>query len=135
MRDDKGKYTKLPLLVLGGGLTGLGLALLMQWWMNAHNYPLLISGKPIFSLPANIPITFELTILFAALCTFVGMLVFNSLPQYHHPLFQSERFRRATQDRFFITIEASDPKFEEARVRSFLEQLGSVQVERIEEDE
>ena len=129
------KYTRLPLFVLGGGLTGLGLALLMQWWMNAVDYPLLISGKPLFSLPANIPVIFELTVLFSALCTFLGMLAFNGLPQYHHPLFRSERFRRVTQDRFFISIEASDPKFDETRVKSFLESLGSIQVERVPEEE
>lgn len=128
------KYTKLPMLVLGGGLTGLGLALLMQWWMNAVDYPLMISGKPLFSLPANIPVIFELTVLFSALTTFIGMLALNALPQYHHPLFRSERFRRATQDRFFISIEGADPKFDEARVTSFLQGLGSLQVERIEEE-
>jgi hypothetical protein len=129
------KYTKLPLVVLGGALAGLGLALLMQWWMNAVDYPLIISGKPFFSLPANIPVIFELTVLFGALCAFVGMLAMNGLPRHHHPLFRSESFRRATQDRFFITIEAGDPQFDEARVTSFLQGLGSLQVERIEEEE
>ena len=128
------KQTKLPLFVLGGGLTGGSLALLMQWWMNAINYKYLISGKPYFSVPANIPILFELTVLFSALGAFGGMLAFNALPQYHHPLFRSERFRRATQDRFFISIEASDPKFEPGRVRDFLECLGSIHVELVEED-
>ncbi len=128
------RHTKLPLFVLGGGLTGMGLSLLMQWWMNAVDYPLIISGKPLFSLPANIPVMFELTVLFSALGSFVGMLAFNLLPQWAHPLFRSERFRRATQDRFFISVEARDPKFEEARVRDFLECLGSVHVERVEEE-
>ena len=129
------RNTRLPLLVLGGGLTGLGLALLMQWWMNAIDYPLIISGKPFFSLPANIPVMFELTILFSALSAFIGMLAMNALPRHHHPLFASERFRRATQDRFFISIEAKDPKYDEVRVRGFLEALGSVQVERIVDEE
>ncbi|MDM7914351.1 MAG: DUF3341 domain-containing protein [Candidatus Eisenbacteria bacterium] len=112
----------------------MGLSLLMQWWMNAVDYPLNISGKPLFSLPANIPVMFELTVLFSALGSFLGMLAFNFLPEYAHPLFRSERFRRATQDRFFISVEARDPKYDEARVRDFLECLGSVQVERIEEE-
>jgi len=129
------RYTRLPLFVLAGGTTGMGLALLMQWWMNAVDYRLNISGKPYFSLPANIPIIFELTVLFSALGCFLGLLAFNLLPEYSHPLFQSERFRRATQDRFFISIEARDPKFDEARVRDFLECLGSINVERIEEEE
>jgi hypothetical protein len=128
------RNTRLPLFVLGGGLTGMGLALLMQWWMNAVNYPLIISGKPFFSLPANIPVMFELTILFSAVGCFLGMLACNGLPQHHHPLFGSERFRRATQDRFFISIECRDPMYDEARVQNFLECLGSLQVERIEEE-
>ena len=128
------RQTKLPLFVLGGGLTGGGLALLMQWWMNAVNYKYLISGKPLFSIPANIPILFELTVLFSALGAFGGMLAFNALPRYHHPLFNSERFRRATQDRFFISIEARDPKFDAAKVKDFLECLGSTYVELVAED-
>lgn len=127
------KNSRLPLVVLGGGITGGSLALLMQWWMNAHDYPYMISGKPIFSLPANIPVFFELTVLFSAAGAFLGMLAMNALPQYHHPLFRSERFRRATQDRFFISIEAGDPKFEAGRVRGFLERLGSTHVESVEE--
>jgi hypothetical protein len=127
------KMTRLPLFVLGGGLTGAALALLMQWWMNAVDYKYLISGKPYFGLPATIPIMFEITVLFSSLGAFVGMLAFNALPQYSHPLFKSERFRRATQDRFFISIEARDPKFDPAKVQDFLECLGSTQVERIED--
>jgi hypothetical protein len=129
------RNTRLPLVVLGGGLTGMGLALLMQWWMNAVDYKLIVSGKPFFSVPANIPVTFELTILFSALSVFVGMLAMNALPRHHHPLFTSERFRRATQDRFFISIESKDPRYDETRVRGFLEALGSVQVERIVDEE
>jgi len=75
---------------------------------------------------------FELTVLFAALTAFIGMLAMNALPSHHHPLFRSERFRRATQDRLFITIESRDPNYEETRVRAFLEALGSVHVERVE---
>ena len=129
------RQTRLPLFVLGGGLTGAALSLLMQWWMNAVNYKYVISGKPLFSLPANIPIAFELTILFSALGSFLGMLAFNLLPEYHHQLFSSDRFRRATQDRFFISIEARDPKFDTARVRDFLECLGSTHVETLEDSE
>jgi len=128
------RNTRLPLFVLGGGLTGMGLAILMQWWMNAIDYPIIISGKPLFSLPANIPVMFELTVLFSALGSFVGMLAFNLLPEYSHPLFRSEAFRRATQDRFFISVEARDPQFDEARVRRLLEELGSAHIERIEEE-
>jgi hypothetical protein len=96
------------------------------------DYPLIISGKPLFSLPANIPVTFESTILLSAICAFLGMLAFNRLPQYWHPVFSSERFRRATSDRFFISIEAADPKFSAEDTRRFLESVGSDHVESLE---
>ena len=94
--------TILPWLVLGAGITGGVVALLMQWWTNAVDYPLNISGKPLFSLPANIPVTFELIILFSALTAFFGVLVLNGLPRFNNPLLEKERFLRATTDRFFI---------------------------------
>ena len=127
------KHSRLPLVVLGSGVTGACLSLLMQWWMNAHDYPYLISGKPLFSLPSSIPVFFELTVLFAAIGAFVGMLAMNALPEHHHPLLRNENFRRATQDRLFISIEAADPKFEAGPVQEFLECLGSTRVERVEE--
>jgi len=77
--------TNLPFLVLGGGLTGLGLATLMQWWMNAVDYKFVISGKPLFGLPANIPVMFELTVLFSAFAAFFGMWILNGLPKLYHP--------------------------------------------------
>jgi hypothetical protein len=125
--------TRLPFLVLGGGLTGLGLATLMQWWMNAVDYPFQISGKPLFGLPANIPIMFELTVLFSAFATFFGMWGLNGMPKLYHPLFTSRRFRRATQDRFFIVIEARDPQFDAERTRAFLASLGGSVVEAVDE--
>ena len=125
--------TVLPWFVLGGGTTGAVGGLLLQWWTNAVNYPFLISGKPYFSLPANIPITFELTILFGAVGAFVGMLVLNGLPRFHHPLFRSARFRRTTSDGFFISVEASDPLFHPIRTRAFLESLGGRNIETVED--
>ena len=129
------KDTKLPLLVFGAGFTGAMAGLLMQYWMNAVDYPIVISGKPLFSLPANIPVIFELTILFSALTAFGGMIAMNKLPRHSHPLFSSERFRRVTDDRFFVVIEAEDPKFDEASTRSFLESLGGLGIERVEEED
>ncbi len=125
--------TRLPLLILGGGLTGLCAALLMQWWMNAVDYPLVISGKPLFGLPANIPVTFELTILLSALATFFGMWGLNGMPRLYHPVFKSRRFRRATSDRFFIVIETADTLFDRHETRAFLESLGGTAVEELEE--
>ena len=124
--------TKLPWLVLGGGVAGAAGGVLLQWWTNAFDYPFLISGKPYWSLPANIPVAFELTILLASVAAFVGMLAFNGLPRFSHPLLRNERFRRATQDRFFISIEASDPKFDPEETEAFLRSLGGAFVERVE---
>ncbi|MDY7092926.1 MAG: DUF3341 domain-containing protein [Acidobacteriota bacterium] len=125
--------TRLPLLILAGGLTGLTVALLMQWWMNAVDYPFLISGKPLFGLPANIPVTFELTVLFSALTAFFGLWGRTGMPRLYHPVFKSERFRRVTADRFFIVLEASDSRFDLQRTQEFAESLGGVHVERLEE--
>ena len=127
------KMSKLPWVVAGGGLAGALGGLLMQWWMNAHDYPFLISGKPLFGLPAAVPVTFELTVLLSALTTFFGMWGLNLLPQHHHPLFNSERFRRATSDRFFISIEARDPLFRGEGTREFLAGLGADAVEPVED--
>ncbi|MEZ4386025.1 MAG: DUF3341 domain-containing protein [Candidatus Krumholzibacteriia bacterium] len=123
--------TRLPLIVLGGGLTGMTLALLMIWWMNAVDYPFIISGKPLFGWPAAVPVTFELTVLFSAFATFFGMWGLNGMPRLSHPLFSNERFRRATSDRFFIVIEKTDPKFDLARTKTFLEGLGGLAVDEV----
>ncbi len=123
--------TILPYGVLLAGLAGGGGAMLLQWWTNAFDYPLIISGKPFFSVPANIPVAFELTILLAAVTAFVGMLALNGLPQPYHPLFTSRRFRRATTDAFFITVEATDPQFDPTRTRELLASLGGSEPEEV----
>jgi len=125
--------TILPWLVLVGGLTGTATAIWMQWYCNAYDYKFLISGKPVWSFPANIPIIFELTVLFSALTTVFGMLGLNKLPQLYNPLFKSERFRRATSDRFFVVIDASDPKFNEEQTTQLLLSAGATAVERVED--
>jgi hypothetical protein len=104
--------TRLPYVVLAAAIIGTTSGLLMQWWMNAIDYPLIISGKPFNSLPADIPVTFELTVLLASVTAFIGMLVANALPRFHHPLFASARFRRVTTDAFYLVIEAGDPRFD-----------------------
>ncbi len=125
--------TILPWLVLGGGLTGLSGGLLLQWFCNAYDYPYLVSGKPLFSLPANIPIIFECTVLLSALTAVFGMLALNRLPTLYNPIFKSERFRRVTNDKFFIWIDASDAKFGEAGAGDFLKSAGAEAVETIED--
>lgn len=123
--------TILPWLVFGAGITGAIVAIAMQWWMNAVNYPMNISGKPLFSLPANIPVAFELIILFSALTAFVGVLMLNCLPRFNNPLLETERFRRATSDRFFVVIDADDPEFNLTRLRSLLQSAGATAVEEV----
>ena len=123
----------LPWLVLGGGLAGLVGGLLLQWYTMAHDYKYFISGKPLFSLPAFVPVIFECTILVASFTAVFGMLLLNKLPLLYNPLFKSERFRRATNDRFFVVIDATDPKFDEAKTEQFLRSLNPVAVERFED--
>lgn len=125
------RMTILPWIVLGGGITGLFGGLAMAYWMNGIDYPWIISGKPLFSLPAFFPIMFELTILLAAFGAFFGMWALNKLPEFHHPVFTSERFKRATNDRFFIHIAANDPVFEKEKTRALLEKAKAVAVEDI----
>ena len=112
--------TLLPWIVLGMGLTGMTVGLLLQWWTNAYQYVFMISGKPDWSLPANIPVTFELIILFSAYTAFFAMLGLNKLPHLSNPLHKLEKFGRITSDRFAICVQAADPNFDAARVRSIL---------------
>lgn len=127
------RKTFLPWISMVCGMTGTTVGLLMQWWMNAYDYPYLISGKPYFSLPANIPVIFELTVLFGALSTVVGMLALNGLPRLYHPLITNERFLKVTDDKFFVVIEAVDPKFDRNSTKEFLSSLGSSAVEEVED--
>ena len=127
------RATILPWLVLGGGITGGTCGLLLQWWCNAIDYPFLVSGKPFFSLPANIPIIFECTVLFSALTAVFGMLGLNRLPLLYNPIFKSARFKRVTNDKFFIWVDASDARFDEQTTTQFLSSLGASAVERIED--
>ncbi len=119
------RRTGLPWLVLAGGIGGATVALLLQWWTNAVDYPHIISGKPLFSLPANIPIVFELIILLSALAAFGGGLALSGLPEWFHPLTGSAKFRRVTTDAFFLTVEAADPKFDETATAELLRSLGA----------
>lgn len=122
----------LPWIVLGLGLTGLTLGFGLQWWVHAVAYPLVISGKPYFSWPAFIPVTFEVAVLCAALGAVFGMFALNRLPMHHHPLFRSRIFERVTDDAFFISIESWDPKFDAAAAEALLQSAGARRVELLE---
>ncbi len=122
----------LPWMVLGGGLAGVGLALAGMLYINVVEYPIVVGGKPHGALEPLLPITFEVCVLFAALTAVVGMFFLNGLPRLHHPLFGLEDFARTTDDAFFLTIDASDPRFELEETIGFLEALGGKPVMRVE---
>ena len=126
------RRSRLPWIVLGMGLTGAALGFILQVWVHGVAYPLVISGKPYFSWPAFVPVTFEVAVLFAALGAVVGMLGLNRLPMHHHPLFQSKVFERVTDDAFFISIESWDPRFDATATGTLLESLGARNVELLE---
>lgn len=116
-----------------GGVSGYTCGMLMIWFMNALDYPILIGGKPMFSPFSAFPPSYELTILFGSFGSLLGMLFLNRLPRLHHPLLKNRRFALATHDRFFVVIETSDPKYSEAETRKLFESLGSRHIEVVEE--
>ncbi len=125
-------HSKVPLLVLGGGIAGCLGGIGLQYWVSAIAYPLNIGGKPYWSWPAFIPVTFETTILLAAFAAVLGMLALNGLPQPYHPVFNVPRFALASRDRYFLCIEAVDPQFDRAATRAFLLGLAATEVTEVE---
>jgi len=121
-------------LILCCGITGICLAQLMMWWMNAVDYPTWVSGKEPYSWPSTIPITFECMVLLSAFGAVFGMFGINRLPRLHHPIFAHSTFHRASDDRFFLSIEASDPRFDSKQSVEFLKSIGGQHVELVVED-
>lgn len=127
--------TVLPWIVLVCGLSGTATGLVMQIWMNAYDYPYIISGKPYISLPAFIPVVFELTVLFASFGAFFGMWALNGLPRFSNPVFTDPRFDRATDDRFFLYIDSKDDRFDREGVRKLFSDTGSDYIQAVVDDD
>jgi hypothetical protein len=123
----------VPWIVFAAGMTGALSGITLQWWSSSIEYPIIIAAKPLFSYQANVPVTFEMGILFSAFGAVLGMLGLNKLPQYYHSLFKVERFARVTDDKFFIAIEVGDPKYDAAKVQAFLSETGATHVEEVED--
>ncbi|MEW5702329.1 MAG: DUF3341 domain-containing protein [Candidatus Zixiibacteriota bacterium] len=129
--DDAMGLRRSPLgwVVGGAAMLGVGSAILLQWWTSTVDYRFLISGKPYFSFQAYVPVTFGFGVLFAALAAGLGMLHFNRLPRLHHAVFSSERFRKVSDDGFFVSIEVGDRLFDADRTADFLRSIGATHVE------
>ena len=124
---------KVPKFVLAGGIAGALGGFGLEWWTQVIAYPLNIGGRPYFSWVSFIPPAFETTILFAAFSAAISMIALNGLPQPYHPVFNAPRFRLASQNRFFLAIEASDPRFDMEQTRAFLIGLNPSEVVVLEE--
>jgi len=129
------KRSWVSAFVLVFGLGGASAGMLMQWWVATHAYPLVISGKPLFSWPAFVPISFECGVLGGALGAIGGFLLLAGLPRHHHGLFASEKFERTTDDAFFISVEASDPNFDADETARFMTEIGARRVEVVPHSE
>ncbi len=124
--------TRLPWVIFGAGLLGAGGMFALQTWINLAAYPMNIGGRPLFSWPAFIPATFEGMVLLSAFAAVFGLIAACGLPRPYHPVFNAPNFERASVDRFFLCIEAADPKFELKRTRQFLESLEPLAVSTVD---
>ena len=121
----------VPLITLTGGILGGLSGFGLQYWINVIAYPLNIGGKPYDSWPAFIVPTFEMTILFAGLVGMFGMFALNGLPQPYHPVFNVDRFSKVTRNRFFLCVEATDPKFDMTGTQQFMERLKPLSISEV----
>ncbi len=127
------KNSKVGWFSFLGGVTGYTCGMLMIWWMNAYDFPIVVGGKPMFSPFGAFPPSYELTILFGSFGAVLGMLFLNRLPRLHHPLFKNKRFALATHDRYFLVIETTDTKFSATETRQFMESLHPARIEEVKD--
>ncbi|MEW6305357.1 MAG: DUF3341 domain-containing protein [Verrucomicrobiota bacterium] len=127
------KNSKVGYIAFGGGITGFFSGMLMIWWMNSFDYPIVIGGKPMFSPFGAFPPSYELTILLGAFGSLFGMLFLNRLPKWYHPLLKHPRFKGASHDKYYIVIECTDPRYTEKETRALLEKTGSKHIEMVED--
>ena len=125
------KRTQVPFVVLAGGVAGACCGLIMQYWSMAHDYPFNVGGRPGNSWPVFVPIAFEVMVLVASLSALFGLLFLNGLPRPYHPVFNVPRFVDASQDSYFLCIEAADPLFDRQRTRDFLNGLAPREVAEV----
>lgn len=127
------RRSKVPRFSLAGGITGFCTGMSFIFWAGAVEYPLIVGGKPYFSPMFAFPVSYELTILFTAFATIGGMFFLNKLPMHYHPVLKAPQFVRALDDRFYIVIEANDPKFNAVETRALLQRAGGKDIVEIEE--
>ena len=128
------KRSRVSLFSLIGGFTGLTTGFVLIYYTSALNYPLIVQGKPYFALEPSLPIFFELTILLTAFGTILGLLLLTLLPRLYHPVFNWDRFQRATDDGFFLVLEVADPKFDPTASRQLLQGMGGTHITEIYQD-
>ena len=126
------RHTRVPLIVLIGGIVGCVGGFALQYWISVVDYPVNVGGRPYNSWPSFVPVTFELTILVAAFAALLGMLALNGLPMPYHPVFNVARFEHASRDKFFLLVESRDPKFDRQRTFEFLKQLDPSEINEVE---
>lgn len=127
------RRSRVPRISICGGIIGFCTGMSMIFWTGAVDYKLIVGGKPLFSPLFAFPVSYELTILFTAFATIIGMFIVNGLPMHYHPVQKAPQLTRLLDDRFHIVIEANDPKFNAAATRAFLEQIGGTDIAELEE--
>jgi hypothetical protein len=126
------KRSIVPRISLVGGITGFCTGMTLIWYVDAFDYPLVVGGKPFFSPLFAFPVSYELTILFTAFATLIGMFVVNGLPMHYHPVLKYDEIRRGLDDRFFVVIESRDPRFNLANTKALLEKAGGKEIKELE---